>query len=75
MHGIKRDDIPNDSIKQATDGSTYTSRPVIESYECYLCKNKYKKRNRLREHMNSHISGPFLCVICGAVYKSTDTLR
>lgn len=75
MHGIKRDDIPSDSIKQAIDGYVYRSAPKIDSYECFLCNKKYMKRNRLREHMNLHVSGPYLCVICGAVYKSTDTLR
>lgn len=75
MHGIKRDDIPHESILQAAGDFASTSRPIIDSYECYLCMNKYKKRNRLREHMQTHLSGPYLCVICGAVYKSTDTLR
>lgn len=75
MHGIKRDDIPKESILEVEGNFSYTSRPIIESYECYLCRNQYRKRTRLREHMHSHVSGPFLCVICGAVFKSTDTLR
>lgn len=75
MHGIKRDNIPRESILQASGNFTYTQRPHIDTLECYLCKNQYKKRNRLREHMHSHVSGPYLCVICGAVYKTTDTLR
>lgn len=75
VHGIKRDDIPKESILQVTENYINTPRPNVEMFECYLCKNQYKKRNRLREHLHSHISGPYLCVICGAVYKSTDTLR
>ncbi|XP_031626849.1 zinc finger protein 845-like, partial [Contarinia nasturtii] len=75
MHGIKRGDIPKEIILQASGNYIYNPQPNIEAYECYLCRNQYRKRNRLREHMNSHISGPYLCVICGAVYKSTDTLR
>lgn len=69
MHGIKRDDIPRDCIRQATDNFIYTPRPNVDLFECYLCRNHYRKRNRLREHMHTHISGPFLCTICGAVYK------
>ena len=75
MHGIKRDDIPKESIRQVSGDFIYTQQPTIAVYECYLCRNEYRKRNRLREHMNTHINGPFLCVICGAIYKSTDTLR
>lgn len=75
MHGIKRSDIPKEIITQASGNYTYSSRPIIAAFECYLCRNQYKKRNRLREHMNSHLSGPYLCEICSAVYKTTDTLR
>lgn len=75
MHGIKRDDIPKESILPADGNFLYAFRPNIESFECYLCKNQYRKRNRLREHMQTHIAGPFLCVTCGAVFKSNDTLR
>lgn len=75
MHGIKRENIPNESIRQARGDFTNEFRPQIDSYECFLCKNEYKKRNRLREHMQSHISGPYLCVNCGTVCKTMDTLR
>ncbi|XP_055302205.1 zinc finger protein 699-like [Sitodiplosis mosellana] len=75
MHGMRREDIPKESVRQVSEDFIYTPRPNVALYECYLCRNQYRKRNRLREHMNTHMNGPFLCVICGAVYKSTDTLR
>lgn len=75
MHNVKREEIPKDSIRQTTDIFPENGPAVADNYECYLCRNQYRKRNRLREHMQAHISGPFLCVFCGTIYKSNDTLR
>lgn len=75
MHGIKRDEIPKDSIQPATIPLILESQPSPDLFECNLCQNKYDKKQKLRQHMKSHTSGPFLCVICGAVYKSIANLR
>lgn len=75
LHGIKREEIPKDSICQATGMLISQSPPNIEWFECNLCKNRYNKKQTLRQHMKTHTAGPFLCVTCGAVYKSIANLR
>lgn len=78
MHGVKRDEIPRDSIQQATGRILSTevqAQPDPTTFECNMCKNQYNKRHKLSQHMKTHTAGPFLCVICGAVYKSIANLR
>lgn len=75
LHGIRREEIPKDSIRQATGMLELEPRPNVDWFECNLCKNRYSKKQTLRQHIKTHTSGPFLCVICGAVYKSIASLR
>lgn len=75
LHGIKRDEIPKDCIRQATETVKSELQPNIEWFECNLCKNRYNKIHTLRQHMKSHTTGPFLCVTCGSVFKSFANLR
>lgn len=78
IHGIRREEIPKDSIQQATSNISSEQRPNDDLFECNLCANRYSKKQTLRQHMKTHNSSEnsqFLCVICGAVYKSIANLR
>lgn len=75
MHGIKRDEIPRDSIQPAKSPLSFEPPPNPDQFECNLCKNQYDRRQKLRQHMKTHTAGPFLCVTCGAVYKTIANLR
>lgn len=76
MHGIRREEIPKNSIRQAIAELTpELNPPNDERFPCSLCKNQYNKKQTLRQHVKTHTSGPFLCVTCGAVYKSIANLR
>lgn len=78
IHGFRREEIPKDSIQQATSKISLEQRPNDDLFECNLCANRYSKKQTLRQHMKTHTSSEnaqFLCVICGAVYKSIANLR
>ncbi|XP_055302209.1 zinc finger protein 26-like [Sitodiplosis mosellana] len=80
MHNIRREEIPSDSIRQATGNVASEQRRLQPAnaalFECNLCKNQYSNKQTLRQHMKTHTTAsPFLCVSCGAVYKSIANLR
>lgn len=81
MHNVRREEIPSDSIRQATDNMKTEQhrrqqQQNTEEFECNQCKNKYRSKQTLRQHMKTHsTSNPFLCVHCGAIYKSIANLR
>lgn len=82
MHGIKRDEIPKDSIRQATTVATTQSTVFSDSqsnanisFKCDQCQKTFETKQTLRQHIKTHTNGPFLCVICGVVYKSLANLR
>lgn len=75
MHGIKREEIPKDCIQQATEHVLTKPCENITIFKCNLCTNQYTKKQTFQQHMKTHTSGPYLCVICGVVYKSISNLR
>lgn len=82
MHGIRRDEIPRDCIREANGQETPPLPPAIgqpsvgSMFECNLCNNLYNSRQSLRQHMKTHSeNSSLLCVICGSVFKSIANLR
>lgn len=78
MHGIKRDDIPKDSIREVTGQNRLFSprQPKTDTpFHCNHCKKIYDTKQKLRQHMKLHSNVPHLCVICGIVYKSLANFK
>ncbi|XP_018569871.1 protein tramtrack, beta isoform isoform X1 [Anoplophora glabripennis] len=47
-------------------------------YQCGQCLKKFSRRDHLRTHeknIHGEFAGPFKCVICGQLYKNTESLR
>lgn len=68
-HGIKNKvPIKNEIVK-------YTPvKPVITSFECYLCKKIFRERRQLRNHFRLHSQRPKLCLTCGRQFSSSSSL-
>lgn len=75
IHGIKRDDILTDSIREVT--SEYKNATVQPPFQCKHCKKICDSKQKRRQCMKSHSSseGPVLCVMCGIVYKSRSNYQ
>ncbi|ODM90093.1 putative zinc finger protein [Orchesella cincta] len=43
--------------------------PTEQYYECVECKKIFDTHSKLEAHMESHSSSPFVCDLCGKVYK------
>lgn len=52
----------------------YREKPVISSYECYLCRKDFRERRLLRSHMKLHVQQPRLCLVCGIFCSSATSL-
>lgn len=52
----------------------YSERPVITSFECYLCRKDFRERRLLRSHMKLHVQQPRLCLVCGIFCSSATSL-
>ncbi|XP_031621827.1 zinc finger protein 878-like [Contarinia nasturtii] len=52
----------------------YRQKPVITSFECYLCRKNFRERRLLRSHMKLHIQQPRLCLVCGIFCSSATSL-
>lgn len=56
------------------DPIVYREKPVISSYECYLCGKDFRERRLLRSHMKLHVQQPRLCLVCGIFCSSATSL-
>lgn len=52
----------------------YHEKPVITTYECYVCRKDFRERRLLRSHMKLHVQQPRLCLVCGIFCSSATSL-
>lgn len=52
----------------------YRVKPVITTYECYVCRKDFRERRLLRSHMKLHVQQPRLCLVCGIFCSSATSL-
>lgn len=50
-------------------------KPLITSFECYLCQKNFRERRQLRNHLRLHSQQPKLCLICGRQVSSTTSMN
>lgn len=54
------------------------NKNMVADFECFLCKNKYGRRDRIVRHIrNNHVNGKprYECKICGRSYSCKSNLN
>ncbi|XP_055297906.1 PR domain zinc finger protein 5-like [Sitodiplosis mosellana] len=66
--------LKNESQQTQQEPIDYHEKPVITTYECYLCRKDFRERRLLRSHMKLHVQQPRLCLVCGIFCSSATSL-
>lgn len=53
----------------------YREKPLISSFECYMCQKNFRERRQLRNHMKIHVQQPRLCLLCGILCSGSTSMN